>query len=142
MIYVLECFTCICMCTTCMLSVLRGQRALDPLELELWMVMSHHVNAGNWTWVVCKSNEVLLTTEPSPQPPLADLKLTAAKVGGRGSWDLREEYGDDPVTLFLPLGANDQYQYYRLSFPLYGSVCAITMTADLGLLVQAGLVST
>jgi hypothetical protein len=31
---------------------LRGQqRALDPLELELWMVARCHVGAGNWTWV-------------------------------------------------------------------------------------------
>lgn len=29
---------------------------LDPLELELWMVVSYHVGAENGTWVVQKSN--------------------------------------------------------------------------------------
>lgn len=32
------------MCTTCMLGIRRGQnRALDPLELELQMVVNHRV---------------------------------------------------------------------------------------------------
>lgn len=40
----------VCMCTTRMLSVLGGQtRSLDPLELELWMVVSHCVGLVNQT---------------------------------------------------------------------------------------------
>ena len=38
----------LCPCATFMLDVLRGQkRALDSLELELQMVVSHHVGAWN-----------------------------------------------------------------------------------------------
>ena len=34
----------------------RGQkRVLDPLELELNVIVSHHSGAGNGTWVLCKS---------------------------------------------------------------------------------------
>lgn len=37
-----------------------GQKSqFDPLELELQMVVGHHVGAGTWT-------RVLLTTEPTP----------------------------------------------------------------------------
>lgn len=36
------------MCILCVISAQRGQkRALVPLELDLWMVPSHHVGAGN-----------------------------------------------------------------------------------------------
>ena len=35
------------------------KRALDPLELELQMVVSHHVGAENQTWVPWKSNNAL-----------------------------------------------------------------------------------
>ena len=35
-----------------------------PLELELQMVVSHHVGAGYQTWVLCK-RRVILATEPS-----------------------------------------------------------------------------
>ena len=34
-----------------------------PLELELWMVVSHHVGAENGTWVLCKSIKVPHTAE-------------------------------------------------------------------------------
>lgn len=27
-----------------------------PLELKLLMVLSHHVSAGNWAWLLCKNN--------------------------------------------------------------------------------------
>jgi len=40
------------------------KRALDTLELELQMVVSHHVGAGNETQVLCKSK----LSEPSLQP--------------------------------------------------------------------------
>lgn len=37
-----------------------GQKMMsDPLELELLMVVSCHVGAGNQTQVLCKSNNVL-----------------------------------------------------------------------------------
>ena len=40
------------LCNAC-----RGQKeVLDPLELELWMVVSCHVGAGNRTQVLCKSS--------------------------------------------------------------------------------------
>lgn len=38
----------LCLCTTFMLGVLRGQkRVLDSLELDLQMAVSHHVGAWN-----------------------------------------------------------------------------------------------
>jgi hypothetical protein len=41
-------FICLHVCAACVCSTYRGQkRALDPLELELQMVVSHHVCAGN-----------------------------------------------------------------------------------------------
>ena len=33
------------------------KRALDPLELELWVIVSHHVSARNPDWVLCKSSQ-------------------------------------------------------------------------------------
>jgi hypothetical protein len=53
------------MCTPCVLSALGGQReASDLLELELQMVVSDHVGAGNQTWVFYEN---LSTSEPSLQ---------------------------------------------------------------------------
>jgi hypothetical protein len=41
------------MCTMCMLGGHGGQqRASDPLELELGMIVSCHVDAGNLNWVL------------------------------------------------------------------------------------------
>lgn len=59
--------------TTCVLGARRSQkRALDPLELELRMVASHHVSAGNQIWVLCKSSQCS-TAQPSLQvPPTSD----------------------------------------------------------------------
>jgi hypothetical protein len=35
----------------------RGQKkVLDSRELEWQMVGSCHVNAGNWTWIICENN--------------------------------------------------------------------------------------
>lgn len=39
---------------------------LDPLELELQMVMGHHVGTWSRTQVLCKT--LFLTMEPSLQP--------------------------------------------------------------------------
>lgn len=45
------------MCNTCKPDSLRGQkRALESLELELLMIESRHVVAGNRTHVPCKTN--------------------------------------------------------------------------------------
>ena len=42
----------------CLHSACRNQkRSLDPLELELQMVVGHHVDAGNQNWVLCKSSQ-------------------------------------------------------------------------------------
>jgi len=35
----------------------RPEKLLDPLELELQLVMSWHVGTGNWTQVLCKNSE-------------------------------------------------------------------------------------
>ncbi|EDM07951.1 rCG54092 [Rattus norvegicus] len=49
-----------------MYGVLKGQRALALLELELQTGASCHADAGNQTWIPCKSSQCsLLTTEPS-----------------------------------------------------------------------------
>lgn len=46
----------VCMCTTCLPDDLRGwKRALAAWRLELGMVVSLHVNSGNWTQVLYKS---------------------------------------------------------------------------------------
>ena len=43
----------ICLCTSCVFGACGGQkRALDALELELQMVVSHHMGAGNQTQVL------------------------------------------------------------------------------------------
>lgn len=42
----------------CMPGACIGQKkALDLLELKFWMVVSHCVNAENWTHDLCKSNK-------------------------------------------------------------------------------------
>lgn len=47
-------------------SVYGGQKKkLDPLDLELQMVLSHHMGAGNQILVVWKRSQSL-TTEPFP----------------------------------------------------------------------------
>jgi hypothetical protein len=55
LLYMVECFAWMCVCTVCVHGALGGQeRAYSPLDLELLqMVVCHHVNAGNL--VTCKS---------------------------------------------------------------------------------------
>lgn len=44
-------------CAMPMPGTLRGQKlALDPLELELQVIISYHVGTGNQTLVLCKSS--------------------------------------------------------------------------------------
>jgi hypothetical protein len=68
-------------CTMPMLGACGDQkRAWDPWELELWMVVKHHLGARNPTWVLCKSSKCshLLTHLSSPQ-----------KTVQRGGWGNR-----------------------------------------------------
>lgn len=52
--------------TTCVSDAKKGQiRAVDPLELELQMVVNCHVASRTGTWVLCKSRKCSLTAEPS-----------------------------------------------------------------------------
>lgn len=37
----------VCMCTMCVPGIFRGQKRVSDLELELWMVVTHHVGAEN-----------------------------------------------------------------------------------------------
>ena len=49
-----------CMYAMCVPGACRGQKkALDLLELELRMVVSHHVGAGNEILVFCKRGSAL-----------------------------------------------------------------------------------
>lgn len=51
-----ECFCLlvpVSVCTVCMPLLKKAKKkALDPLELELWVVR-HHVDAGSRIWVLC-----------------------------------------------------------------------------------------
>ena len=49
------------------------KRVLEPVELRLQMVVSHHVDAGNQSQVLCKSSQCSYPLSPmsliSPAPP-------------------------------------------------------------------------
>lgn len=45
----------VCLITTCVPAGLK--MASDPLVVELETVVSHHVRAGNWTWVIWKNRQ-------------------------------------------------------------------------------------
>lgn len=48
----------VCMCTMCMFGACRGHSiSLEPVELELHTVASHHSSMGNGTRVLCKSSK-------------------------------------------------------------------------------------
>jgi hypothetical protein len=50
-------YRCVYVCTMFILSTWGGQeRVLDPLELELHIVMSYHVGAGNWNQALRRSS--------------------------------------------------------------------------------------
>jgi hypothetical protein len=50
MIMSMSIFLCVCLCTTRVLGIGRGKkRVLGPLEVELHMAVSYHLNAGNQT---------------------------------------------------------------------------------------------
>ena len=42
----------VCKCTAWVCTSGSQKRALASLELELWTIVSHHVGAGNWIWVL------------------------------------------------------------------------------------------
>lgn len=47
-LYVYECFACVYVCVTCLPNTKECQkRALDDLDLELQVIVSHQVCAGN-----------------------------------------------------------------------------------------------
>ena len=58
LLYVYGCFCCmhICVPLACLPALYGGQKTLDPLELELQMVLSHSVDAGKQTRVLWKSS--------------------------------------------------------------------------------------
>lgn len=56
-------FPCICIFTTCLPGALTSQECIRVSELELQMVLSRCMGAGNGTPVLCKGNKVLLTIE-------------------------------------------------------------------------------
>jgi hypothetical protein len=45
----------VCLCITVMQCLEKQEKGVVPLESELQMVVSHHVGAGNQTWVLCHS---------------------------------------------------------------------------------------
>lgn len=52
-----------------------GKRALDPVELQLGVVMNHSVSGGTQALVLCKEKKMLLTPEPCLQPRLFVFKF-------------------------------------------------------------------
>lgn len=51
---------CVCVCVMCACLVLLGDREVsDPIELELQVVLSHCIDAGNQTCVLRKISRAL-----------------------------------------------------------------------------------
>lgn len=61
------------MCSTLTLGTLRGQKRVDPLKLELQIVVDHPVDLENQTQVLCKSRKVFSTPEPSIWPSILSI---------------------------------------------------------------------
>lgn len=60
-----ECFVYVDVSITCMSGAYSGQkRVLDPLELELQMDVSHHMDVGNYTQIFCTSNRCTIAELP------------------------------------------------------------------------------
>lgn len=50
--------SCIYVCMYYVYLVPRGsEECFSPLDLEVWMVMSHHMAVGNWIWALCKKRK-------------------------------------------------------------------------------------
>lgn len=71
---VCECVYYVCMCATCV-SITSGcqKKASNSLELELKMLVSHHVGDGNGTWSSAR-------TASSPGAELSRLVSTADNI--------------------------------------------------------------
>ena len=68
-----------CVCTVHMPSAFREENSgLSPLDLELQMVVSHHVVAGNWNSGPLEEQPLLLTAELPLQH--ASLKQNKTKL--------------------------------------------------------------
>lgn len=86
----------LCMCTMCMLGTCRGQkRPLDPLDLELWMLLSHHVETGNRTWSSAE------TAESSLQLPTSSNQRMKTIIFFSPANTLPWSYVPSPVMLLL-----------------------------------------
>lgn len=59
----------VCICSRCILGVFKvHKRLLDLLEVEIWMVVSHHVDAGNWTQILSRATSALTSLVITPTP--------------------------------------------------------------------------
>lgn len=54
------------------------KRALDPLELELQVVVNHHVLTGKWTQVFCKNSQCSYPLSYLPSPILFLLPVSSS----------------------------------------------------------------
>jgi hypothetical protein len=61
-------FLCMCVCTTCVPGTCRCQKAPDLLELQFWMIVSHHLNAGPEGSESRSSGRAVSIPKPSPAP--------------------------------------------------------------------------
>lgn len=58
----------VCLPSMCVPAACESQkRVSNALELQLWIVVSHHVGVGNRTQVVWKSGQYSLSSEPALQ---------------------------------------------------------------------------
>jgi hypothetical protein len=75
-IYIYECFAFMYVCVSCVwlvpMAVRRGHR--NPLELELEMIVSHHVGAGNQIQVLWKSSQCAYLLSHLPMPLFKTIK--------------------------------------------------------------------
>lgn len=69
-------YVCVSLCACC----LRGPEAiLDPLDLEWQMVMTHHVDPGNWSRGLCKRSKCSQLLSHHSSPSQKQLFLTGRK---------------------------------------------------------------
>lgn len=55
----------VCLWHMCAGAHIAHKRVSDPLELELQALVSPDAREGNWAPLLCKSQQLTLTTEPS-----------------------------------------------------------------------------
>lgn len=61
----------------------KSQPRICSLELELQVVLSHHVNDEKWTWVLCKSDKCFTYWPISPAPLFIILLLPILSLNPR-----------------------------------------------------------